>query len=305
MTDFPAFERYRGLIEPFDDFIAAIERPLPKCIWANPSRIDRDTLKERLERQGLTSRPSKLHPWALILDNPEAAPGNTLEYQLGLYHVQEEVAMTACMALDPQPGARVLDMCAAPGNKTALAAAMMGNRGTIVANELKTARLAGLRYNLERLGIGIVAISHLNGSGIPLRVGPFDAIMVDAPCSCEGTVRRFPNVGSGMTERLRQRIARTQGHILQRGLRLMRKGGTLVYSTCTFAPEENEMVLQAVLDPKDRIVPFETPGFVGHPGLQQWQGQTLRDDMVHTRRYYPHDNDSGGFFVARIEVNAP
>ena len=83
---------------------------------------------------------------------------------------------------------------------------------------------------------------------------------------------------------------------------LTRSGGTLVYATCTFAPEENEGVLTEILRNRGHIVPFETPGLEGHPGLLSWQGQVYREDVVHARRYLPQDNDTGGFFVARIEV---
>ena len=298
---FVTFERYRPLVGDFDAFVEALSRPLPRCLWANPLRSDAAALEATLARYEMAWRPSAFHPWARLVDH-KAPIGATLEYIQGQYHIQEEIALAAGLAMEPDPGDKVLDLCAAPGNKTALCAVMMGNRGTQVANDLRTDRLSALRFNLERLGIVNTLVTQYNGSGFPMKAGPFDKVLADVPCSCEGTARRSKGATKFISPEVRQKLARTQAHLLSRAVALTRPGGRLVYATCTFAPEENEGVLTEVLDDKADIVPFDVPGLIGQPGVLSWEGQEHRPDVVHARRYLPQDNDTGGFFVARIEV---
>jgi NOL1/NOP2/sun family putative RNA methylase len=260
-------------------------------------------LEAFLEKEGLPFRASAWHPWARLVAS-DARVGATLEYIKGQYHIQEEIALAAVLALDPRPGEKILDLCAAPGNKTALAAVTMKNTGTVVANDIYADRLSALRFNLERMGILNALVTQYNGSGFPMKSGPFDRVMVDVPCSCEGTARRSKGATSPVGPKVRQKLSRTQGHILTRALALTKPGGRLVYATCTFAPEENEGVLTDVLGDKADIIPFDVEGLAGHPGVTQWEGRLHRPDVVNARRYLPQDNDTGGFFVARVEVRA-
>ncbi len=304
---FEGLRHYRDIVDDFDAFLASARQPLPVCIWTNPLRYKPEALRQRLEAYGIEVRPSRFFEGAFLLPHG-TAPGNAMEYALGLYHVQEEIALTAVHALDPQPGERILDMCASPGNKTARTAALMQDTGVILANELKHGRLAAMRANLERLGITNTMIRCGDGSNVPLTSGPFDRVMADVPCSCEGTVRKkpgFPGAGR-MADDLRLRLSRVQGHLLRRALKLTKPGGVVIYATCTFAPEENEVVLDEVLRHHGKIVPFAPPGdMITAPGLTHWQGRQMRPDLIHAQRYYPHHNDTGGFFVARIQVEAP
>ncbi len=302
---FKTFDRYRALMEDYDAFIEALATPQPKCAWANPLRIDADALQARFEAKGMSFRRSTWRPDAFIF--PHDAPlGATLDYIQGFYHIQEEIALAAVVALDPRPGEKLVDLCAAPGNKTALAALTMENRGTVIANDFKVGRLSALRFNLERLGVLNTAVTHYNAMGFPTEAGPFDKVIADVPCSCEGTARRSKGATRGIPDKVRLKLQRTQGHILRRALALARPGGALVYATCTFAPEENEGVLTDILDAMEgraEIVPFEIPGLIGRPGVLKWLDREHRPDVVHARRYLPQDNDTGGFFVARIEVS--
>ena len=296
-------ERYRDIVDDYAEFQRACEQPLPTCIWANPTRTTGEELTGCLDRLGYPWRPSAAFDDTYLLPS-WVNPGSTPEYVLGHYHVQEEVAQTALPALDPKPGERVLDLCAAPGNKTAQIGIAMKNRGTLVANELRRSRVKSLRFNLERLGVYNVLIVEGNGSGFPLTAGPLDRVLVDAPCTCEGTVRRFPGVTERVDDDSRLRAIRTQEHLLRRAIRLTRPGGCVVYSTCTFAPEENEGVVDNVLAGQGHIVPFSI-GLRSSHGLSSWQGRVFREDMANAKRFYPHQNDTGGFFVAKIIVDEP
>jgi len=125
---------------------------------------------------------------------------------------------------------------------------------------------------------------------------------VDAPCSCEGTIRKNPDALDGAGKSASRNLGRLQADILERAVELTRAGGAVVYSTCTFAPEENEAVVDEVLARADcRLVEFDV-GLASSPGLTAWDGESYDDSLERTRRYYPHQNDTGGFFAAKLEV---
>ena len=305
--------RYADLVDEWDAFAEACQRPLPLVLWANPAQRDAlarlnlaegvggddlgSMLKHRLESRGYRCRELPWYHGAFRVDGLEK-PGRTLEYHLGIYHVQEEVSLVPAVAMEPQPKERVLDLCAAPGGKTAQVAVMMALSGTLVANDVRSDRLRALRGNAERLGLLNVVVTANDGVRFPLGAGPFDRILLDVPCSCEGNVRRapsaaFPDQGSFLTGR-----SGLQATLLGRAWKLLRPGGTLVYATCTFAPEENEMVLDHVLKADAEILPFSVPGLDASGGVTEWEGRTLRADCANVARFWPHLNDTGGFTVA-------
>lgn len=299
---FDIFNRYRPIIDDWPSFIDALNRPLPICIWANTARISPNLLLERLTSDGIDAEPVEWYAGAFRL-SADVKIGNRLEYLVGLCHAQEEVALIPAVLLDPQPGERVLELCAAPGNKAAQMSLRMQQRGTVIANDFNHNRMRALRRNVERLGLLNVSATLCEAVSYPKQPQSFDRVLVDVPCSCEGTSRKSPEVLShGDTSNLE----RLQYGILRRGLQLCKPGGRVVYSTCTYAPEENEMVVQAALDslqPKiqARILEANLPGLKWSPGLERWEGTAFRADMRNTIRIYPHQNDTGGFFLAVIE----
>jgi 16S rRNA C967 or C1407 C5-methylase (RsmB/RsmF family) len=300
----PVLSRYRDLVDDFDAFVEAAQAPLPTCVWANTLRITPAALAARLAARGVEARPSRFFEGAFLLA-PEISPGHSVEYVTGLFHVQEEIALAAVEALSPLPHERVLDLCASPGNKTARMGLRMGDTGLILANELRQDRLPAMRFNLERLGLTNVLVRHGDGANVPPEAGPFDRVMADVPCTCEGTSRRGPGALKPVPDDVRLKMSRVQGHLLRRALKLTRPGGRLVYATCTYAPEENELVLDEVLRHHGQIIPFEINSLRGDAAQTRWQGRALRPDLAHARRYLPHHNDTGGFFVALIEVTQP
>lgn len=296
------FRRYAELIDDWDAFEAAIRRPLPPTLWANPARLGRDALARLLASEGVATEPLGWQPGALKAA-PDFAPGRHWGLFAGLFQTQEEAAMLPVSLLAPQPGERVLDLCAAPGNKTAQIATAMGATGTVVANELKQGRLAALRQTIKRLGLLNVVMTARPAQEYPLRAGPFDRVLVDAPCSGEGTIRKNP--GAALTDgEAREHLAGRQRRMLTRALQLVRPGGRVVYSTCTFAPEENECVVGATLEALGgdaRLVPASVPGLRSCPGVTTWQGRTLDSSLAGSLRLWPHHNDTGGFYVAVLE----
>jgi NOL1/NOP2/sun family putative RNA methylase len=298
------FERYRPLLADWDAFEAALARPLPTCIWANPLRITPAELAGLLTADGIDFEPLPWHPGGFRLRGA-ARPGRHWAYLAGLYHVQEEVSMVPVSLLDPQPGERVLDMCAAPGGKTAQIGVMMGNRGTVIANDINAGRMRAVRHTLERLGLVNVTTTVANAASYPRAAGTFDRILVDAPCSCEGTSRKEPGVLTRISPAVSLKKSGLQLALLKKAMQHCRPGGRVVYSTCTYAPEETEMVGNAVLrewgPERVRLLPASLPGLVASPGLTEWAGQVFDRSLRHALRLWPQQNDTGGFFVAVLE----
>lgn len=305
--DLEPVERYRPLVDDWDAFVEAARRPLPTTVWTNHLRTTPSELEEWFCRAETEFDAVEWYDGAYRLPDV-ASPGNRVEYMAGLYHVQEEASLIPPVLLAAQPDERVLDLCAAPGNKTAQLAVDMRNRGTVVANDRDTNRLRAVRRVLDRLGLLNVSVINHDGTNLPSEIGRFDAVLVDVPCSCEGNTRKSPNALSTPAEEFAPKVAGTQEALLRRGLQLCRPGGRVVYSTCTYAPEENERIvdraLEAVGSETDRIAPARIDGLHVSRGLLGWRGDEFREDMENAMRVWPHQNDTGGFFVAVIERGA-
>jgi len=181
----------------------------------------------------------------------------------------------------------------------------MDDTGTLVANDNNLGRLSALRSNTERLGVTNVAVTNRDARNFSMKrlaFDEFDAALVDAPCSCEGTCRKNPDVLDEWTIDHVHQVASVQKGVLRRAVQATRTGGTVVYSTCTFAPEENEAVLDHVLGAEDcRLVEFDLP-VETRPGVTEWDGETYDGSVERAHRVYPHLNDTGGFFCATLEV---
>jgi NOL1/NOP2/sun family putative RNA methylase len=296
----PGLARYRSILDDWDAFQAACARPLPVDARVNSLRTTPEALRDRLARRGVVLEPATWDPLFVRASQPI---GRTYEHWLGLFYLQERVQAAPVLALDPRPGDRVLDLCAAPGGKTVDIALRMGNTGCVVANEPSGRRQQALLTNVNRIAPWNVVVTEYRGQDYP-STDAFDRVLVDAPCSAEGTLRKQPSLRDGASAAAVQRLARLQRLLIVRAFDRLRVGGTLVYSTCTFAPEENEAVVTHLLSTRPaRIVPF-TPPFPHARGLTAWGEETYGPGVEGCARVYPHHLDSGGSFVARIERSA-
>jgi len=296
----PPFSRYREIIDDWDAFQAAVQRPLPATIWTNPLRTTPEKLRNLLDAP---LEPVAWYPGAFRLP-PDFPVGLHWAYLAGLYHVQEEVSLLPACLLDVQPGERILDLCAAPGNKTAQLGVALGNRGTIVANDRNAGRMRAARQALNRLGLLNITTTTADAANYPKAAGLFDKVLADVPCSCEGTCRKDPSVARRQSLADSLKLVGAQTAVLRKAMQRCRPGGRIVYATCTFAPEENELIVDAILRESGeqlRLLPVQTPGFVTTPGLTTWQGQVLHPDLRHALRIWPHQNDTGGFFIAVLQ----
>ena len=301
VDDVQGLRRYRDIVDDWQDFAEASLAPLPVCIWTNTLRTSPDRLASELERQEMPFEPVAWYHGAFKMD-ASIDPGNKLPYIAGLYHAQEEVSLLPIAALGPSPGHTVLDLCAAPGNKTVQTAVALENRGTIIANDRRGVRLNVLRTATHRLGVTNVSTTVADAATFPLQM-QFDCVIADVPCSCEGTSRKHPDVMWRACRAQSRGLQGQQRAILARAADLVRPGGRIVYATCTYAPEENEAVVDLVVRdrPDLQIVPFSLDGLHHATGLPGWGGQSFVEEMKHAVRVWPHQNDSGGFFTALLE----
>ncbi|WP_254768677.1 RsmB/NOP family class I SAM-dependent RNA methyltransferase [Salinilacihabitans rarus] len=299
-------ERYRPIVDDFEAFLEACRRPLGIAVRVNTIEASVERATAVLEEEGVAYERVGWNPRVLRLDTD--SPGATWASFHGFTHTQEEVSAVPPVVLDPRPGERVWDACAAPGGKATQIAALMDDRGTVVANDNNLGRLSALRFNAERLGATSLAVTNRdarNYSLKPFGFDEFDRALVDAPCSCEGTIRKNPDALDDWSEGHVHSVAGIQKGILRRAIQATREGGTVVYSTCTFAPEENEAVVDHVLAEEDcRVVDVDVD-LEHSPGVTEWDGEAYDPSVEKAIRIYPHQNDTGGFFVAKLEVTAP
>ena len=234
-------------------------------------------------------------PWArgAYFIEGDARPGLSPLHEGGLYYMQEPSAMTAVSALDPQPGERVLDLCAAPGGKSTQIAALMAGRGLLVCNEPVPSRAQILSRNVERMGVrNAVVTCALPEQLAPRFPGFFDRILVDAPCSGEGMFRRQPEARDEWSENAPRGCADRQMDILREAARMLAPGGRMVYSTCTFNDTENEGVLARFF--------AEHPEFAPEPFALDGLPRAERGYL----HLYPHEMRGEGHFVSLLKKRA-
>ena len=232
----------------------------------------------------------------------EARAGSHVLHALGAYYIQEASAMAVAEILAPQPGERVLDLCAAPGGKSTHLASLMHNKGLLVSNEIVASRARILNENLERLGLPGVVMNEDPARLAAAWGSYFDRVLVDAPCSGEGMFRKNPDAALEWSESVVLACARRQTEILQSAAQLLKPGGTLVYSTCTFSNEENEQVIERFLEqhPDFELVNIFEVGNILKPSPTDWGFDAGRDFRGFTVRLWAHKLHGEGHFIAKL-----
>lgn len=231
----------------------------------------------------------------------EEQPGKDVLHEAGVYYIQEPSAMAVAELLDPQPGERILDLCAAPGGKSTQIAGRMQGEGLLVANEVIADRARILSQNVERMGItNCVVCSEDPGRMAELFPGFFDRIVVDAPCSGEGMFRKDETAVEQWSEAHVRMCADRQLMILGEAAGMVRPGGVLVYSTCTFAPDENEGVISRFVQSHDDFIIEQIPHDAAFaPGRAEWTVSPA-PGLEHTIRLWPQRLRGEGHYIARL-----
>ena len=242
--------------EEYPAFLESLERPRAVALRFNPLKGERPDLPFI----------EKNVPWEEqgYYYDPEARPGLHPYHEAGVYYLQEASAMSAVALLDPKPGERICDLCAAPGGKSTQIAGRLAGDGFLLCNEINPKRARILSRNIERLGIGNALVTNEHPQKLAEHYkGYFDRVLIDAPCSGEGMFRKEEAAVTDWSQETVEMCARRQQEILRSGAELVRPGGRLVYSTCTFAPEENEQTVEAFLTehPEFSLVAVDAPWF--------------------------------------------
>ena len=290
--------RMRELLGPeAPAFLDSYGRPAQRAVRANPLKLDPADLPGLL---GIDPDPVPWCPEAFFLPQGVRV-GDTLAHAAGLCYVQEPSALAVGAALDVRPGQRVLDLAAAPGGKTTLAAGRLGDRGVVVANEVQRGRVQALADNLDRWGSARTMLAAETVARLAERLpGAFDRVLLDAPCSGEGLFRRNPAAAAQWRPGHVRGSAERQRALLADADALVRPGGVLVYSTCTFAPEENEQQVAGFLAAHPDWELLELPAHQGFtPGRPDWSADGL-PELARTVRLWPHHLRGEGHFIAKL-----
>lgn len=279
----------------YSAFLQSYSADKVQALRTNPLKISAEKLRELLpfDLEEIHWSPNGFYyPIA-------ARPGKSPFHDAGLFYIQEPSAQLPAVLLNAKPGERVLDLCAAPGGKTTQIAGAMQNSGLLVANEPYPARAKVLSQNVERLGITNALIT----CALPDKLEEyfpefFDKIMVDAPCSGEGMFRKDENTVSEWSEDIVSMCANRQWDILKSAYNMLRPGGSLVYSTCTFAPDEDERIISRLISELNmEVINCEIDGVSA--GRPEWSDGN--EQIKNTFRIWPHISRGEGHFAALLK----
>lgn len=275
--------------EACEALLAADNATPPLSLRTNTLRISREELLARLADEGAAGEPSRWTPEGIVCrEYPALARLNSLKE--GLFQVQDESSMLVAHVVGPQPGEFVIDACGAPGGKSTHLAALMGNRGRVLSTDLYEHKLKLTAENAARLGLNIIETKVFDATKLDtVYAGQADRVLVDAPCSGLGVLRRKPDSRWRKSESMLRDLPALQAATLASAAACVKPGGVLVYSTCTTEPEENEAVVRAFLGSRDDFALASAGALLPAP-----QG----DELV---QLWPHTDDVDGFFIARME----
>jgi NOL1/NOP2/sun family putative RNA methylase len=291
-------ERYKKLTN-WGAFCAECEKYPRKSVRINTLKISVNDLKKRLEDQGWKLTPI---PWCkegFWIEGERTDLGNLMEHALGYFYVQDASSMIPPVVLDPEEHDSVLDIAAAPGSKTTQMGQYMNNTGIIVANDVSGDRLASLGINIQRCGLKNAVITKSQGQRIR---GEFDKILLDAPCSGTGTVMKSQRIIMDWSPAMVERVSFMQKKLITVAFENLKKGGVMVYSTCTMEPQENEGVVSYLLEkfPDAKLEEIKLK-INRSQCFFEFEDEKYNPEVSKCLRIWPQDNNTEGFFVARIK----
>lgn len=291
------------LKDEFPEYIACYDEPRYYGLRVNTGKISVEEFKKICPFE---IRPV---PWienGFYYDGETVVPSKHPYYFAGLYYLQEPSAMTPASRLPIEPGDKVLDVCAAPGGKATELGAKLAGTGVLAANDLSNSRAKGLLKNIEVFGIGnVLVLSEEPGKLETYFTEYFDKILIDAPCSGEGMFRKDKKMVKAWTEHGPEFFCNIQKSIILQAARMLKPGGMMLYSTCTFDARENEQVIEHLLReyPEFSIVPME--GYEGFRcGMPEFT-ESKREEFTNTVRIFPHKMKGEGHFLALLRKGEP
>ena len=292
-------ERYSKLTN-FKEFKEYCLTPLRRSIRVNTLKITINELKRRLEKKFTLQQI----PWCkegFFIEHKTGRRdiGNTLEHTLGYYYVQEAVSMIPPLLLESQKDDLILDMCASPGSKTTQIASLMKNKGLIIANDYKGIRLKPLGINLQRSGVTNTIITLMKGQWF--KNFQFDKILLDVPCSGTGTIRKSLKTLQIYNTKMITKLAREQKQLILTASKALKPNGILIYSTCSLEPEENEEVIDFLLKKENILIEKINLNIKRSEPILKFNNKKYSKEIENCLRLWPQDNNTEGFFVAKIK----
>lgn len=290
--------RFLALIPDAEEMIRIMEIRPPAHIRVNTLKITEEKLLERLQIRGFELEP---HPLGLphsyvIVDEPYSV-GASSEHLQGYFYLQDAASLVPSLALAPEPGHRVLDMAAAPGGKTTHISQLMDNRGVVVAVDRDRKRVRALVDNVNRMGARNAVVFRMDARDVASLDMMFDRVLLDAPCTGEGVIPRDPTrkASRGISDILY--CSENQRELIDAAVSILSKDGVLVYSTCSFTPEEDELVVDYAIREHGLTV---EPILWGDPAFTRMGDVKVNGEIRNARRFYPHRHGTIGFFVAKL-----
>src|SRR3989338_2734265 len=276
---------------------------LKRSIRVNTLKITIKELKQRLEKNWkLEQIPwCKDGFWIEHAKKERRDIGNLIEHSLGYLYIQEAASMIPPIILEAKPNEIVLDIAASPGSKTTQIAQYMENNGILIANDYTIDRMKPLSINLQRCGVTNSIITLMEGQWFKRSGIEFDKILVDAPCSGTGTIRKSLKTISIWNPDMVRRLAITQRQLIETGFNLLKGNGTLVYSTCSLEPEENEEVVNYLINKYENAKIEEIKLDIKRSNaILEFDDKKYNEEIKKCLRIWPQDNDTEGFFVVKI-----
>ena len=295
-------ERYSSLTD-WEEFKKYSLSFLRRSIRANTIKLSVKELKKRLEKNWNLEQVPWCNEgfWIEHIEKERRDIGNLIEHSLGYFYTQEAASMIPPLVLEPKKDEIVLDMAASPGSKTTQIAALMENTGILIANDYTTERMKPLSINLQRCGVTNAVITLMQGQWF--KNMQFDRILVDAPCSGTGTIRKSLKTLRIWNPIMVKRLAGTQRQLIDIAFTNLKQGGVLVYSTCSLEPEENEGVIDFFLKKYEnaKLEPIKLSGIKRSEPILEFEDKKYNQEIEKCLRIWPQDNDTEGFFVAKIK----
>jgi len=289
--------KYKKLLgKEWNTFFETIQVKQPKSFWVNTNKATVEEVKKSFELKEVKFEQYDFDKRAFLINMEK--PGDLEEFKSGQISLQEKAAMLPVIALAPKEKELVLDACASPGMKTIQLSNFMNNKGKLIACDVNSERIKFLDGNCKKYGLTNVETKRIDFRNLASKYREkFDKILLDAPCSSEGLVRKDREALREWSQKLVERKAQTQKELIVAAFDLLKKEGTMVYATCSFAPEENEQVVLQLLKQRKNASVLNVEELL--PGVKIRKNDLCENCI----RFYPQDNDTQQFFLAKIRKN--
>ncbi len=281
------------------DLLEINEKPLPEAIRCNDYLINCNDLKKRLEEKGIILKElSDFSPYGFLVESSPFRIGATHEYLLGYYYIQGPASMSIVHAMDLAQDMIILDMAAAPGGKATQILQITKDKSLLVAVEKNPRRMKSLRSNLQRMRFTNYILLRTDARNLRLKM-IFDSILLDAPSTGEGIIRKDPRRKTSRTINDLIEIHKLQIELIDKAISLAKPGASIVYAACSLAAEEGELVIDAILE-KHPNVTVEPHGLKTSRAITEYFGIKLDSRIKHCGRYWPHIHKYEGFFICKL-----